>query len=179
VAAEGERIGWARRLAGLLRARTGVWCTLTNLAADGANVTTVLERQLPAVAALRPDLVSVTVGMNDIRVPEFSEASFASGLGRLFDELAETGATLLTCTLPDIATSMPLTSAVMGLARERMRAASEIIREQADKRGARCLDLWSMPEVADPQIYGPDRIHPNARGHRMLATACADLLLSG
>jgi hypothetical protein len=34
----GGRIGWARRLAGLLTTRTSVPCTLTNLATDGAGV---------------------------------------------------------------------------------------------------------------------------------------------
>jgi len=61
----GGRIGWARRLAGILTTRTGVPCTLTNLATDGAAVAAVLERQLPSVAGIGPDLVSVTVGMND------------------------------------------------------------------------------------------------------------------
>jgi lysophospholipase L1-like esterase len=65
----GGRIGWARRLAGLLTTRTSVPCTLTNLATDGAGVAAVLERQLPALAGIGPDLVSVTVGMNDIRDP--------------------------------------------------------------------------------------------------------------
>jgi len=46
----GVRIGWARRLAGMLGQRTGVACTLTNLATDGASVDMVLARQLPAVA---------------------------------------------------------------------------------------------------------------------------------
>src|ERR1019366_2232992 len=79
----GGRIGWARRLAGLLTTRTSVPCTLTNLATDGAGVAAVLERQLPAVAGIGPDLVSVTVGMNDIRDPGFTEDRFAAGLGAL------------------------------------------------------------------------------------------------
>ena len=71
----GAQIGWARRLAEILGTRTAVPCALTNLAADGADVTAVLERQLPSVARFGPDLVSVTVGMNDIREPGFSQAA--------------------------------------------------------------------------------------------------------
>jgi lysophospholipase L1-like esterase len=175
----GARIGWARRLAGILTARTDVPCALTNLAADGDAVAAVLERQLPAVARLRPDLVSVTVGMNDIRDPGFSQDRFAAGFGRLLDGLAGTGATVLTCTLPDIADILPLPAGMVGLARQRMRQASDAIRDQAAARGARCLDAWAMPAAADPDLFGPDRIHPNGRGHQLLATACADLLLAG
>jgi lysophospholipase L1-like esterase len=60
-----------------------------------------------------------------------------------------------------------------------MRQASDAIREQAAARGALCLDAWSMPAAADPGLFGPDRIHPNAGGHQLLAAAYADLLLAG
>jgi lysophospholipase L1-like esterase len=175
----GVRLGWARRLAGILSARTAVPCVLTNLATDGASVAMVLERQLPSVARIGPDLVSVTVGMNDIRDPAFSEERFAAELGRLLDGLAMTGATVLTCTLPDIATIMSLPAELVELARQRMRRASDIIREQAASRGALCLDAWAMPGAADPELFGPDRIHPNASGHQLMADAFAGLLLNG
>jgi lysophospholipase L1-like esterase len=175
----GARVGWARRLAGILSARTAVPCALTNLAADGARVTAVLERQLPSVGEFGPDLVSVTVGMNDIRDPGFSLDRFAAEHGRLLDGLMLTGATVLTCTLPDIAGNLPLPAGLVGVARQRMEQASEIIRDQSAACGARCLDAWSMPVAADPDLFAPDRVHLNARGHLMLATAYADLLLAG
>ena len=177
----GVRIGWARRLAGILTARTAVPCVLTNLAADGASVAVVLERQLPSVARMgpkNPDLVSVTVGMNDIRDPAFSQERFAAELGRLLDGLATTGATVLTCTLPDIAAIMSLPADLVEVARQRMRRASDIIREQAASRGTVCLDIWEMPGAADPELFGPDRIHPNASGHQLMADAFAALLLT-
>src|ERR1700680_2659704 len=70
---DGRPVGWAQRLAGLLTARTGVRCSLTNLAADGATLTDVLTRQLPLAAGTCPDLVSVTVGVNDIRARGFGK----------------------------------------------------------------------------------------------------------
>ncbi|HLN67935.1 MAG TPA: SGNH/GDSL hydrolase family protein [Streptosporangiaceae bacterium] len=175
----GAKVGWARRLAEILGTRTAVPCALTNLAADGADVTAVLEQQVPLVARVGPDLVSVTVGMNDIREPGFRQDRFGEQFGRLLDGLILTGATVLTCTLPDIAVILPLPAGMVGLARQRMRQASDTIRDQAAARGALCLDAWSMPAAADPELFGPDRIHPNAGGHRLLATACADLLLAG
>jgi lysophospholipase L1-like esterase len=173
----GGRIGWARRLAGILTTRTTVPCALTNLAFDGASVAMVLERQLPSVARMRPDLVSVTVGMNDIRDPGFDPGRFAAGLGVLLDGLAATGATVLTCTLPDIAAIMTLPADLVEVARQRMRQASDVIREQAAARGAVCLDAWAMSAAADPGLFGPDRIHPNTSGHQLMADAFAALLL--
>jgi lysophospholipase L1-like esterase len=174
----GARIGWAWRLARILTARTAVPCALTNLAADGASVTEVLEWQLPAVAPIGPDLVSVTVGMNDIREPGFTEERFAASLGRLLDALTTTGATVLTCTLPDITAIMSLPADLVQVARQRLQRASDIIREQAAGRGVVCLDVWAMPGAADPDLFGPDRIHPNASGHQLMADAFAALLLN-
>src|SRR5690349_23510660 len=78
---EGARIGWARRLAGILTARTSVRCALTNLAADGASAGVVLERQLPSVAGLAPELVSATGGVNDIREPGRTPERVAAQVG--------------------------------------------------------------------------------------------------
>lgn len=176
---DGARIGWARRLAGLLTERTAVPCELTSLARDGVSVAAVASQQLPLVEALRPDLVSVTAGMNDIREPGFDPAEFAAAAALLLDGLAVTGATVLTCTLPDIAAAIPLPAELVDLARSRMRQASDIIRAQAASCGAICLDIWALPEASDTSLFAADRIHPNGRGHRLIAAAFADLLLAG
>jgi lysophospholipase L1-like esterase len=173
---DGLRVGWAQRLADILSVRTAVPCRLTNLAADVATVTQVLSEQLPVATAARPDLLSVTVGMNEIRARGFDELSFKAGLGQLLESLAATGATMLTCTLPDITVIMALTPEMARIARERVRLASDIIRGQAESYGAVCLDAWSLPGITDPGLYSPDRVHPNSRGHQFIAAAFADTL---
>jgi lysophospholipase L1-like esterase len=179
-AADGQPLGWARRLADILTDRTGVPCELTNLAVDGATVGRVVAKQLPQLDGARPNLVSVTVGMNDIRGPEFHTRAFSAGLDRLLDALATTGATLLTCTLPDIAAVVELPAAHVEIARQRLSGASGIIRHQAARHGAICLDTWAMRELAaSPELFTADRLHPNTSGHRRLAEEFADLLLAG
>ncbi len=173
---DGRPVGWAQRLADILSVRTAVRCGLTNLAVDGATVREVLAKQLPAVAARNPDLVSVTVGMNNIRLRSFDEMSFKADLGQLFERLAATEVTLLTCTLPDLTAVLSLSPELQEIVRERLRVASDIIREQAESYSAACLDLWSLPGVTDRELYGPDGAHPNPRGHQFLAAAFADKL---
>jgi phosphatidylinositol alpha 1,6-mannosyltransferase len=136
----------------------------------------VRGKQLPGVAACRPDLVSVTVGMNDVRARGFDEMNFKAELGQLFEALAATQATLLACTLPDITAVMRLSPELTDVVRERLRLASDIIREQAESYGALCVDAWAMPEAADPELYGPDHVHLGSRGHQLMAAACADKL---
>lgn len=173
---DGRPVGWAQRLADVLSVRTAVRCALTNLAEDRATVGTVLKEQLPKAAPAEPDLVSVTVGMNDIRARGFDEMTFKSELGQLLEGLAVTKAKVLTCTLPNIAAIMPLPPELTEIARERMRMASDIIREQAESYGAVCLDAWSLPGLTDPELYSPDRMHPNGKGHQFIAAAFADKL---
>jgi lysophospholipase L1-like esterase len=177
---DGLPLGWAYRLAMILSDRTRADCALTNLAVDGATVGNVLARQVPQLDGVRPDLVSVTVGMNDIRGLEFSPADFAAEVERLFGVLAATGATVLTCTLPDIAGVVGLPPEYVEIGRQRLRRASDIIRAEAARRRAVCLDLWAMPELARrPELFTADRLHPNASGHLLLANKFADLLLPG
>lgn len=172
----GHPVGWAQRLADVLSVRTAVRCTLTNMADDRATVSSVLKEQLPKVAAAEPDLVSVTVGMNDIRARGFDEMTFKSELGQLLEGLAATKAKVLTCTLPNIAAIMPLPPDLTEIARERMRLASDIIREQAESYEAVCLDAWSLPGISDPELYSADKMHPNGKGHQFIAAAFADKL---
>ena len=114
--------------------------------------------------------------MNDIRARGFDEMTFKSELGQLLEALAATEAKVLTCTLPNIAAIMPLPPELTEIARERMRMASDIIREQAESYGAICLDTWSLPGATDPELYSPDRMHPNGKGHQFIAAAFADKL---
>jgi lysophospholipase L1-like esterase len=177
--ADGRPLGWARRLAAILTDRTGVACTVTNLAMDGATVGRVLEHQLPKLDGERPDLVSVTVGMNDIRGAQFRPAEFSADLAELLDALSATGATMLTCTLPDIAAVVELPPEHIEIARQRLGEASDVIRDQSARHRAFCLDTWEMRDLArSPELFTADRLHPNASGHRRLAFAFADLLLA-
>jgi hypothetical protein len=56
---------------------------------------------------------------------------------------------VLTWTLPDITAIMALAPDLAEIARDRLRVASDIIREQAESYGALCLDVWSMPAAIE------------------------------
>lgn len=183
-APEGGSIGWSRRLCSLLSRRTGVHYDLTNLAVNRARVGDVLERQLPVARTMQPALASVTIGGNDVRdyAGAFDEARFGRQLGEVFAGLVEQAGTVFTITLPDVAKLLPLPPEFVSLVREQMELANHVIRRTARDHGVLYFDPWVAPEacaeISKPEFWSDDRVHPSAQGHRLIAGAFADMLIS-
>src|SRR4029079_2189981 len=100
-------IGFADRLAPMLSARDpGV--LYANLAIRGRRIRDVLDDQLPQALAMRPDLISICVGMNDITRPGLLFDRALADLDLMHQRLAQSGATVVTTTFPDIARIVPI-----------------------------------------------------------------------
>jgi len=138
-------------------------------------VAAVLERQLPALAGIVPTW-SAHGGDERHPRPRLHRGALRGRPGRAARRPGRTGATMLTCTLPDIAGSCRCRPSwwrwhAAAAARQRHHPGAGC------GPGALCLDTWAMPGASDPGLFGPDRIHPNAAGHELMATTFADLLL--
>jgi lysophospholipase L1-like esterase len=168
---------WADRLAAGLG---GVNPRLTyrNLAADGAGSADVLE-QLPEALELRPDLVTVICGANDVLLttrPDVAgyEERFSRILARLAAELPE--AAVLTATAPDGWRFMelrPRTRARLAQALADLNAAT---RRVAARHRVPCIEVVGHPGLADPANFSADGLHPSARGHERAAQEIARAL---
>src|SRR4051794_21718499 len=94
VRTDGSVAGWADRTAEVLSAREPGF-RYANLAIRGLGLGHVIEHQIPAAVTMRPELVSIAAGGNDVLRPRFD----LEGLGRQMDEaiaaLSSTGATVL------------------------------------------------------------------------------------
>ncbi len=152
---------------------------LHNLARVNATTAEVTEHQLEPALELRPRLVSLVCGGNDVLLsvtPDVDafEAAFEALLARLRAELPQ--ATLVTATYPDpgkFADLRPRTRkrVVEGIAR-----ANDAIRSAAETHGALCLELSEHPGVADRANVGKDGFHPSEAGHRAAADAVLEAL---
>jgi lysophospholipase L1-like esterase len=167
----GGLIGFADRLAAIVDSHyPGL--AYANLAIRGKRVADVLAEQLPAALAMRPDLVTVCAGMNDVIRPGRSFDRALAGLERLHAELAASGATVVTTTFPDITRILPVGRFLVS----RVLAINELIRTTASSFGFKLVDLYGADSMMEPEIWSDDRVHGSTKGHMLFAAAAAEAL---
>ncbi|MFI6038451.1 SGNH/GDSL hydrolase family protein [Streptomyces sp. NPDC051315] len=177
----GDRVGdgwrgWAALLAGGLCGETGEAVEFTNLAVSGSQTRDVLERQLPAGLALRPDLVSVVVGVNDTLRCTFDIHAVATRLDTVYGSLTRQGAVLLTACLPDPGAILGLPGALARPLARRQQAINTVVHALSTRYGAVHLHASEGAWLTDRALWSADRLHPGERGHRQLAARFHALL---
>jgi lysophospholipase L1-like esterase len=168
-------VGW-RGWAALLADGIGECVEFTNLAVSGSQTRDVLERQLPAGLALRPDLVSVVVGVNDTLRCTFDIHAVASRLDAVYAAFASQGAVVLTACLPDPGAMLGLPGALARPLARRQRAVNTLVHALSERYGAVHLHAAEGAWLVDRAMWSADRLHPGERGHRQLAVRFHALL---
>ncbi|MER7778684.1 SGNH/GDSL hydrolase family protein [Streptomyces sp. NPDC096191] len=158
--------GWAALLATGLAEQPVLF---TNLARSGAQTVDVAERQLPAGLALRPDLVSVVVGVNDTLRRTFDLGAVAARLDTVYAACTGRGALLLTACLPDPGAMLGLPDALARPLARRQREVNAVVHALSDRYGAVHLHACEGGWTTDRSMWSVDRLHPGERGHRQLA----------
>ncbi|MFE0823255.1 SGNH/GDSL hydrolase family protein [Streptomyces sp. NPDC058807] len=158
--------GWAALLAAGLADEP---VEFTNLAVGGAQTLDVAGRQLPAGLALRPDVVSVVVGVNDTLRRTFDVGGVAARLDTVYAAFTARGALLLTACLPDPGTMLGLPGALARPLARRQRAVNDVVHALSDRYGAVHLHACEGDWTTDRAMWSADRLHPGERGHRQLA----------
>jgi lysophospholipase L1-like esterase len=163
--------GFADRLAVMLdELNPGV--AYANLAVRSKRIRDVIDEQLPAALEMAPDLITSCIGMNDVTRPGRSFDGALADLDYLHDRLAESGATVVTTTFPDLARILPVGRFIAG----RVVEINEVIRAAATRHSFRLVDLYGAPSMTDPDTWSTDRVHGSPRGHALFAAAAAEAL---
>jgi len=163
--------GWASLLAaGLPKPE------LHNLAVNGAQAKHVERDQLPDALLLRPHVASVVVGINDTLRAGFDPVRTGQATARTVAALTAGGATVLTMRLPDPAQMFGLPSGLAKPLSRRMRAVNAELDRIAAHYGTVHWDASTDPETYDRSNWSVDRLHPNERGHRLIACRMWDRL---
>jgi lysophospholipase L1-like esterase len=156
--------GWAALLAEGLHEPT-----LHILASSGAQIADVERDQLPAALQLRPDLASVIVGINDTLRASFDPATIASAAAHTVGALRAAGAEVLTMRLPDPGRMLGLPGSMARPLARRAHEVNAIMDGVAARFGTLHYDAAGDPTTHDPAMWAVDRLHPNERGHRLIA----------
>ncbi|MHC2999220.1 glycosyltransferase [Microbacterium sp. HJ5] len=170
--APGEYRGWADRLAHLLahEAARAEGFRYANLAVRSRRVRHLTSEQLPAALALRPELVSILIGANDLVGRRVDVAAIAAELSTAVRTLRAAGVDVLLVT-----PFLPRRRAALLFARRFAAFASEL-RLIASETGAILLDLEAVPAIGELELWASDKVHLRSRGHRFLAYRAADAL---
>ena len=163
--------GWANRLAERLAAAQGS-LLYANLAVRGRRTREVREQQLAHAVAMRPDLVTVFTGTNDVVTRHFDPDAVAHDMEAIQRTLIEQGAAVLTFTLPDLTPVMPFARLIA----RRIAALNQAHRAVTARTGAILVDFAAFPVASDRRLWADDRLHANALGHTLIAAALASAL---
>ncbi len=179
----GAERSFPAQLVGLWRER-GIEVALTNPAVNGYTTDALIEKELPLARTVRPTIVTVAIGANDI-VRGSDEARFRSQLRRIFDELQAAGvppAAIHALPQPDWSLSPAASSfgdpAALRATIDRF---NRVMRDEAERAGARYIDLGPlMRRQADSGRLASDRLHPSAEALREWAVQlAAEIDISG
>ena len=160
--------GWADRLAQRLAdLQGGVF--YANLGIRGRTTRQVRDEQLAPALAMRPDLVALVSGTNDLLRGRFDAAALRDDVESMQRALVAIGATVVTFTLPDLSDIMPIAR----MLRSRLLVMNQTIRDAAAASGAIVCDFAAVPVASDPRLWSDDRLHANSAGHARIAEALA------
>ena len=166
---EGGYRGWADRLAQHIADGQDEPLEYANLAIRGLRMREIRTGQLDDALAMRPDLLSVFGGVNDLIAGPCNFDAIRADYVIIFGQARRQGATVVTFTMPDPTAINPLGR----YWRERAAKLNEIIRSEAEHHGAVVMDFEPYPVAEDPRLWFEDHLHGNELGHQAIAAALA------
>lgn len=162
----GTPIGWADRLAQGLADRAGEPIRYANLAIRGRLLGQILDEQVEPALALKPDLVSLWGGGNDMLRPSADPDQMAADVEQAVIRFRQAGADVLLGLGAD-----PRDSPVIKLTRPRVAVYNLNLVGIARAHGAYVVDGWNLPAIRDWRMWHEDRLHLTAAGHELVAQA--------
>jgi lysophospholipase L1-like esterase len=169
--ADGTYRGWADLVAAALADRNP-GLRYANLAVRGRRLARIRDEQVPPALAMRPDLVAVAAGGNDIIGFRVDVPSLTRSFHEMLAELTATGARVVVFAGFDPRGRLPMSRVLAA----RAAAYNAAIVGSARQLGADVVDLWHLVELYQDDMWAPDRLHLSSRGHLLVADAVLGVL---
>jgi lysophospholipase L1-like esterase len=143
-----------------------------NLASVGATSEQVEREQLPRALAMKPDLVTLICGANDVLESTRPDcAGYAARLARMFARLRREapGAEIVTATYPDLSRFLDLRPRTRVRVEKGMKRFNAACREVAGRHDVVLLEGFDHPATERRATFAEDGFHPSPEGHRYAA----------
>ena len=161
---DGSYRGWADLLAArMAAARPGF--RYANLAVRGKLIRQIADEQVDAAAAMRPDLITLVGGLNDVLRPNCDVDEVCAVLESCVERLAPACGQLVLMRSP--ARRGPVATRFL----PRMEQLFAFVDDVAARHGALVVDLYGAQVLGDPRMWDDDRLHLTAEGHERVAEA--------
>lgn len=154
---------------------------IANPAVNGFTSADLIEHELPGLAAWRPELVTVLIGVNDV-VRGVDEDEYARNVDVILDRLTErVGASrVVAVAIPDY--TVTPRGGDYGDPTERLAAIGSFNAIMAAGCGRRAIafvaDTWEISRRAgeDPSLVAEDGLHPSGAQYRLWVDAIAPVV---
>ena len=158
---------WPDRLVAALGPAEPALVLVANLGVDGYASADLIRHELPALDRLRPDLVSVQIGVNDV-VRRISSTSYVANVRTILDDTSgRVGpGRVVAVAVPDY--TVTPAGADYGDPRQQhdgIVAVNEAMAREAADRGIAFVDIFdlSLRVRDDPTLVADDGLHPSGR----------------
>lgn len=134
----------------------------------------VIIEQLDKAISLTPDLVTISLGTNDIRHRR-SIIEFEKDLQHILSRLkSETHAEIVINTIPDLSQAPAVRRMIKQFSKVLVKRFNNRITKQAEKNGAILVDLFEMTSMyaaSHPEMLSEDGFHPSDFGYALWANS--------
>lgn len=132
----------------------------------------VLKEQIEKAVTLKPDLITLSIGANDMRTVNMPW-KFREDLQKIIAVLQEnTDATIVINSIPDFSHTQAIPFVFKSVARFLITQYNNVIESVARDRGVMYVDLFQTSGVfahVYPELTGEDGFHPSDLGHALWA----------
>ena len=165
----GGHRGWADRVAEVLSQGTEDFA-YANLAMRGKLIQQIIDEQIEPALALRPDLITISAGGNDVIRPRTDPDEIAARFEYAIERLSRDRATIVLFTGVDVGFS-PVFRGIRG----KVAIYNENLRAIAQKYDCIVADQWALAEIQDQRMgarpAAPQRARPPRGGAHGAARA--------
>jgi lysophospholipase L1-like esterase len=169
---DGRVRGWADLVAVGLAYASRRPVSYANLAIRGRLLAPIIDEQLDAALALKPALLSINGGGNDILRPRVATSRVADQLLEAVDRATAQGVHIVLASGANPSAHMPLGAMVQA----RGEQLAQGIRNRLPKESVTFVDNWADAELGDIRYWSRDKIHLNSRGHARVASNVLEAL---